>query len=151
MATGLVITESGGKIFQGIQTKKQSKRQARALQAQAAFNREQAQLEREAAEFDATQQSRSFEKLMGRQRLGAAASGIRLEGSPLLLLDETLRDKEETITNIIAAGEARARALEFEAGQLGQQARDTKRAGRNALIGSIFGAAGSGFEGASKI
>lgn len=73
MATGAVIAGTaiagGGQIFAGIQAKKQSKRQARALQQQAAFQREQAQLERELGEFDALQQSRAFDKLMGRQRL----------------------------------------------------------------------------------
>ena len=155
MATGAVIAGTAivgsGQIFGGIQAKKQSKRQARALQQQAAFQREQAQLERELGEFDALQQGRAFDKLMGRQRLSFAASGVRLEGSPLDILDESLRDKEETIENIRTLAESRARALEFGAGQLGQQAKDTRRAGRNALIGSIFSAVGTGLQGASKV
>lgn len=151
MATGAVITgaglAAGGQIFGGLGAKKQSKRQARALRQQAAFQREQAQLERELGEFDVLQQSRAFDKLMGRQRLATAASGIKLEGSPMLLLEESLRDKEETIENIRTLAESRARALEIGAGQLGQQAKDTLRAGRNALIGSIFSAAGKALGG----
>jgi hypothetical protein len=65
----------------------------------------------------------------------------------MLLLEESLRDKEETIENIRTLAESRARALEIGAGQLGQQAKDTLRAGRNALIGSIFGAAGKALGG----
>jgi hypothetical protein len=155
MATGLIIggaaLSAAGTISGGFSARKQSKRQARALQQQAAFQRQQAQLERELGEFDALQQARSFNKLMGRQRLAFAGSGIKLEGSPLDILDESLRDKEETIENIRTLAESRARALEFGAGQLGQQAKDTKRAGRNALIGSIFGAAGSGLQAKNKL
>lgn len=154
MATGLMIAavglQAGGQIFGGIAARKQSKKQKRALEAQAAFNRQQAKLERELGEFEATQQARSFDRLIGRQRLSIAASGIKLEGSPLDIIDESLRDKEETIANIRMVAESRARALEFGAGQLMQQGKDVARAGRNALIGSIFGAAGSAIGAAAK-
>jgi hypothetical protein len=155
MATGAAIggtaIAGGGQIFGGIQARKQSKRQKRALEAQAAFNRQQAQFERELGEFDALQQSRAFDQLIGRQKLNIAASGIKLEGSPLDIIDESLRDKEETIENIRAVAESRARALEFGAGQLQQQGKDVAKAGRNALIGSIFGAIGGGLQAGSKI
>lgn len=157
MATGAIIAgvgagiSAGGSIYGGIQARKQSKRQARALEAQAAFNRQQAQFVREQGEFEALQQGRSFDRLMGRQRLAIASSGIELVGSPLDILDESLRDKEETIENIRAVAESNARALEFGAGQLMGQAKDTRTAGRNALIGSIFGAIGGGLQEGSQI
>jgi hypothetical protein len=116
--------------FEGLAAKKASKTRARLLQSQA-------RLEKEASEFDALQQDRAFEKLMGRQRLAFAASGVKLEGSPLDILEETLRDKQETIDNILRAGEARA-------GSLTAQARELKRAGRNALIAGVIGDASLG-------
>lgn len=140
MATGALIVgtaiAAGGQIHGGIQAKKAAKKRANLL-------REQAAREKEAAEFDALQQERAFEKLMGRQRLAFAASGVELAGSPLLLLEETLRDKQETINNILRGGEARA-------GALSAQAREVKRAGRNALIGSILGATGTVLTGAGR-
>ena len=140
MATGAIIAgtalATGGQVFQGIQAKKQAKKQANLL-------RQRAALEKEAAEFDALQQERAFEKLMGRQRLAFAASGVELAGSQLLLLEETLRDKQETIDNIRRAGEARV-------GALTAQAKEVKRAGRNALIGSIMGATGTALKGAAR-
>lgn len=115
MAATLLIAGAalgaGSSIFGGISARNQSKRQARALEAQAAFNRQQATFERELGEFDALQQSRAFDQLIGRQKLSIAASGIKYEGSPLDLIDESLRDKEETIENIRMVAESRARAL----------------------------------------
>jgi len=152
MATGTVLAagaglQAGGSIFGGISGFKQSKRQKRALEAQANFNRQQAQIERELGEFDVAQQSRAFDKLMGRQRLSFAASGVELAGSALDVLEESARDKQATIENIRLLAESKARALEFGAGQLMQQGRDTMRAGRNALVSSIFGGAGSALKG----
>jgi hypothetical protein len=141
MATGLAIggavLAGGGQIYGGVQARKAAKKQAGLLE-------EQARLEREAAEFDAQQQERSFERLLGQQRLSFAASGVELEGSPLLVLEETLRDKEETIKNILATGAARARRLQAEAGL-------TRKRGRDMFISSLIGAASTGLKAGSQI
>ena len=98
MATGAVIggaiLTGGGQIAGGIRARNAAKGQATQL-------RNQARLEREAAEFKAVQQARQFDKLIGTQKTRIAASGIKLEGSPMLLIEESLRDKEETIQNIL--------------------------------------------------
>ena len=72
-------------------------------------------------------------------KLSIAKSGIRLEDSPLLVLEETLRDKEATIKNILEGGAA-------EAGMLRSKAKSAKRAGRDALISSIISGVGSGLK-----
>jgi len=130
----------------GFSSYKSSKRQKRAYEAQARFNREQAQFERELGEFDANQQARIFDRLISKQKMSFAASGIAREGTALDILEESARDKRETLENIKKQTESRARALEFGAAQAQQQGRDTVRAGRNALIGSIFGAAAGGLQ-----
>jgi hypothetical protein len=119
----------GGQIFQGVQARRATREEAKLLEQQSI-------LEREAAEFDARQQERSFDNLLGQQRLSFAASGVELVGSPIMILEETLRDKEETINNILKTGQARATALT-------EQARMTRRRGRDAFISSIIRATGS--------
>lgn len=140
MATGAVIAggviAGGGQIAGGIRARNAAKGQATQL-------KNQARLEREAAEFQAIQKAREFDKLLGRQNLSIAASGIKLTGSPLLLIEETLRDKEETIANIRKFGAAAAGALTSEA-------QNVQRAGRDAFVGSVIGGFGAGLSTASK-
>lgn len=134
MATGAAIggavLGAGGQIYGGMQARKAAKKQQRALD-------DQARLEEEAAAYAAIQKSREFDSLLGTQKAKIGGSGIKLEGTPLLILEQTLRDKKETIDNILSGGAARASALRAEAGN----ARD---AGRNAMTASIIGAFGSG-------
>lgn len=140
MATGAAIggavIAGGGQIYGGIQARKAAKKQQKAFD-------EQARLQRQAAEFEAMQAGRQFDKLLGTQKARISGSGIKLEGTPLLLLEETLRDKAETIKNIIDTGNAMARASIAQA----ENARD---AGRNALTSSIIGAFGTGLSTGSK-
>lgn len=131
MASGLAIAgavgvgvEAGGQIYGGIKARKASKEKQKQLD-------EQARLEQEAAEFEALQATRKFDNLLGTQKARIGGSGIKLEGSPLLLLEETLRDKKETVDNIRKFGAARAEALKAQAGN----ARDM---GRDMLTSSIF-------------
>ena len=142
MATGIAVAGAavagGGQIFGGIQARKASKKQ------QAAFDA-QARLEREAAEFEAIQAGRKFDTLLGSQKARIAGSGIKLEGSsPMMILEETLRDRMETISNIKKFGAARSDALKAQAGN----ARD---AGRDAMTSSIIGAFGTAAKSASQI
>lgn len=141
MATGVAIGGAvlggAGQVYGGIQARKAAKKQQRQLDAQA-------RLEREAAEFDAIQAERKFDKLLGTQKAKISGSGVKLEGSPLLLIEETLRDKEETADNIRRFGAARASALQSQAANV----RDT---GRAALTSSIIGGFGTGLSAASQI
>jgi hypothetical protein len=141
MATGAAIAGAaiagGGQLFKGIEQQKAAKEQARILGEEAA-------LVREKGEFDIRRSKREFNQLLGQQRLRLAASGNLLEGSPLLILDQTIRDREEEIANI--RGGVRARVS-----RLGAEARAARRAGRRALIGGILGAAGQGLSAGSKL
>jgi len=118
----------GSQIYGGYQAKKASKQQARILE-------EEAKRQQLAAEFEAQQQERNFERLLGQQRLNFAASGVKLEGSALDILEETVRDKEQTIKNILEAGATRSARLRSEASL-------TKKRGRQVFISSLIGAGG---------
>lgn len=147
MVTGMLIASgvnAGAQAYEGYQAYKSGKNQDRALKQQANFRTDQARLEREATKFDITKTSISFEKLMSRQRKSFAVSGVKInEGTPLTLLEESTRDKNETIKNIKSQGEARARSLEFEAEGLRRGGKQARRTGRNRLISGFIGGAGA--------
>ena len=127
----------GSQIYGGYQAKKASKEQARLIE-------EQARRERLAAEFEAQQQERNFERLLGQQRLNFAASGVKLEGSALDIIEETVKDKEQTIKNILEAGATRSARLRSEAAL-------TRRRGRDVFISSLIGAGGQALRSGSQI
>lgn len=118
----------GGGIYGGLQARKDSKRAARSLE-------DQARLEEEAGQFEALQTARQFDSLLGEQKTAVAYSGAETEGSVLDIFSKTIRDKQQSVDNILAASRARA-------AQLRDQARQARKAGRRALLSSIIGAAG---------
>jgi len=101
-----------GSIYGGIQAQKAGEEQAGAIgrdtQENAKRNRE------------------DLESLKKKQTLGFLNSGVLLEGTPLLVLEETERKGSADIQGGIQRGM--------------QQANAARRAGRDAFIGSIFSA-----------
>ncbi|MCZ4280011.1 hypothetical protein O4H49_04425 [Kiloniella laminariae] len=92
--------------------------------------KKQAKLARWQASLDAQNSRRNTQRLAGQQRANFAAAGLKIEGSPALLIEETEQLGAEEVNNILYAGDQEAKAY--------------KRAGRNALIGGTLGA-GAGF------
>lgn len=64
-------------------------------------------------------------------------SGVTLEGSPLLVLEETRREGAEEVAAIRAGGESRAKTLRAQ--------------GRSALIGGFLSGAGDIAAGGQKL
>ncbi len=58
---------------------------------------------------------------MGRQRAVVGGSGTTMEGSPLLIVQDTAREAEIEVRHILRGGEARARAYQ-EAGSAAAKA-----------------------------
>ena len=73
------------------------------------------------AEEDARRSRRQSDALMGRQRAVVAASGTTMEGSPLLIVQDTAAEAETEIRHILAGGQARASAYQ-QAGSAAAQA-----------------------------
>jgi len=73
--------------------------------------RQNAALARMHAEEDARRSRREVEALMGKQRALVAASGTTLEGSPLLILQDTAREAEIEVRHILRGGASRADAF----------------------------------------
>jgi hypothetical protein len=73
------------------------------------------------AEEDARRSRRQSDALMGRQRAVVAASGTTIEGSPLLIVQDTAAEAETEIRHILRGGEAQASAYQ-KAGSAAAQA-----------------------------
>jgi hypothetical protein len=80
-----------------------------------------ATLARLQAEEEVRRLRRQSDALMGRQRAVVAASGTTMEGSPLLIVQDTAREAEIEIRHILRGGEARANAFQ-QAGSAAAQA-----------------------------
>lgn len=119
------LTGAAGQIYSGYSADKASKKQSGLIMDQARLTQEEARLE---AERRATE-VRRFEK---RQRVAFLKSGVTLEGSPLLILEETLFEGQKEVDAIVKSGNTRATFLEREA-------QITRSEGRAQLIGGILG------------
>ena len=111
MATGAIIA---GTVISAAGTISAGNAQKKAQQQNAALVRVQ-------AEEDARRSRRQSEALMGRQRAVVAASGTTLEGSPLLIMQDTAAEAETEIRHILRGGQARASAYQ-RAGSAAAQA-----------------------------
>lgn len=126
-ATGAAL-KLGGSVYSAIQTRKDLKKQAMALDDQARLIEEQGQ-------FEAAQSNRQFENLLGEQKVGIATSGAEFEGSVLNILDQTLKDKEITQRNILDNAKRQANFLR-------DQARQARKKRKNLLGMSILSSMG---------
>lgn len=88
-----------------------------------------------ATKKEAARKRQELEKFKGKQSMSFLQSGVLLEGSPLLVLEETEQQGSEEIQEITEGGFRKAESL--------------RRAGRDAFIGSLFSAAGGMAKGAS--
>jgi hypothetical protein len=99
----------------------------------------QADIARQEAEVDAAAKARDVRRFQADQAHKYAASGITLEGSPVLVLEETLRLGQQEVDAIIRRGKANMDLLK-------QKARITKSGGRNAFLSSILTTGAQGME-----
>ncbi|WP_157230824.1 hypothetical protein [Kiloniella laminariae] len=105
---------AGASLYGGIQQNKQAKKQARQAREQAAFDAERKRIQ--------------TRRLSGQQRANFAAAGLKIEGSPALLIEETEQLGYQEADSILRYGDMQAKAL--------------KKQGRNALIGGGLSAGG---------
>lgn len=121
----------GGSILSGVSANSAAKEEA-------ALQRRQAEIalaeSKTAAVNEATNQTRAVQ----RQKLAYLSSGVALEGSPLIVLEDTRKAGQQQVDAILSRGSA-----QYELGM--RQAEITKNKGRAALLGGILqGAASAG-------
>jgi len=112
----------------------------RAAQEEAEDLRFQAQIKKEESDIEAERLKTKHKKFLARQSLMFVKSGVTLAGSPLRVLEETRTEAEKEVSAVRRVGQA-----QFDLGQ--RKAARVSKAGRSAFIGSLFGAASTGFKG----
>ncbi len=137
MATAaLMIGSMAMKVFQGIAQKKAGNEEARDIRRQAALQQEET-----LREADRVKTERR--KFLAKQGLSYVKSGVSLEGSPLLILEETKIESEKEV----AALKSQAHS-QFRFGvDKGERA---KKAGRQRMFGAFGSALTSGAQFFSK-
>jgi len=120
-ATAAVVS-AGASIYGGIQARKQAKKEAALIN--------------EDAQHQANQHAKDVEKFRKRQKVAFLSSGVSLEGSPLLVLEETRKEGEEEVARIRRGGQIRS--------DIRQQQ------GRDAFVSGVLGGISSLAGGVSK-
>ena len=113
---GLAIAGTATAAYGQYQEKRSAEEQAKAEAAWHAYNAKVAQreaaAEREAAAFEAKQHRRQAKQLLARQRALIGASGVTMEGSPLLVAEDTAAQLALEGVNIRKTGMRRAQQYE---------------------------------------
>lgn len=128
---GLSLVSGVSSIVGGFQAKGQAERQAAQMSAQAS----EAAVERERlAAREARFEQENITELQRRQKLSYLASGVTLEGSPLLAIEETRRRGADNIQEILSGGKAASKATLSE-GRL--KAQQIKSQGRTDFVSGL--------------
>jgi hypothetical protein len=134
IATGLSVVSGISSVVGGLQGLQAGKAQGEAAKAQAAIaGQEQARVSAKEAQFERD----AMNDTVRRQKLAYMASGVTLEGTPFLALQETKRRGEQNIDEIIRSGASGVAARATEGRLMAKQARSS---GRREFIGGITNA-----------
>ena len=122
LMTAATVIGTAGTLISGFQQGRMADYNARLAEQQAAAERSKAKLEE-------ARHRRKVEKLKGTQRAMFAKAGVTMEGSPLLVMEETAAEGELDAMLIRAGGEARAAELYGEASLSRMRGRQRRTAG----------------------
>lgn len=134
LSTGFSVLSGVSSLIGGMQQKQEAKNQA-ALATQEA--RMQAAEQVRLADREARFEQENADKTRRAQKLAYLKSGVTLEGTPFLALEETRRRGKENVDEILAAGSAGSRAALAE-GRI--RAQSMKSTGRQAFIQGLTNA-----------
>lgn len=130
--TMLAVVATGASIAGGISA---GQAQKKAATKSADFQEEQASLALEEAQTNAGILADDRRQLLRRQALAYTKSGVALEGSPLLVLENTRSKSQQEVDAVVKSG-----AAQYKLGM--QNAATTRASGRAALTSSYVAGAG---------
>lgn len=111
----LALTGAGVSAYSAVQQGRSAAAQAKQQAAWDDFNaqvaKRDADAEQKAADFEAVQHTRRSEQLLARQRALVGKSGVTMEGSPLLLAEDTAAQLAIEGANIRTTGARRVQAF----------------------------------------
>ena len=118
-AVYMAIAGAGVQAYSSYQQGKTAEAQAKQEAAWHAYNAKvaerEADAERRASDFEATQHDRRSKQLLARQRALIGKSGVTMEGSPLLLAEDTAAQLALENANIRETGARRVSAYKSQA------------------------------------
>jgi len=126
IATGTAIAGTGVAVVSQIE---QGESQKEWSEYNAAVAERDALAAQQSAEYDAEQKRKETEKLLGRQRALYGKAGVTLEGSPLLLMEETASEGELDALMIEREGKIRAGSYQSEAALSRMKGSSAQKAG----------------------
>jgi len=135
---------------QGVTAKRQAASQAAWNEYNASIARREAEAERKASAFEAQQFRRKGKMLSARQRSLIGASGVELEGSPLLVMEDTAAQLALQEGNIRQGGIRRQMAYQSQSILDMYAASAARSRGRSAYQSSVLSAGSSLLSGASN-
>lgn len=131
-ALAMAAIGAASSVASGIASNSAAKRESSMIAQQSAIAMSEA---RRAA----GQRAEDVQSFMSTQARGYLNSGVTLEGSPLLVMEETRRRGQAEVDAIMRSGRAQSSLMKQRADQM-------RTSGRNALFGSLF-KAGASFAG----
>lgn len=135
MQMGLEIQKGIGQAFNERLKFTRAENQAR---LQEYFVSEAIEDEKEKAEYEQIQMGKQFDKYYSKQKTAIASSGIELTGTALQILEETDKNRYETMKNIRESSFNTVKRLEFERGQLRREQRQLKKARKNVFRNQLI-------------
>lgn len=127
----------GGSIYSGVQTNNSARREAKYIQQQGQIALEQSKKDAEIEAFNQRQ-------AIGNQRLAFLANGVSLEGSPMLITQQSEKFGQQSVDAILAQGANQADLANHKA-------KIMKSEGRAALIGGILQGTSSALTGGAQM
>lgn len=115
----------------------------RAAEAEARAREEAAQWSRAFAGFESRRQAERDQAAIGRSLTQVAKAGVRLEGSPMAVFGENVRNAELNRLAILMEGELRARGLEAAARLSRMEGRAAQREATLDAAATLLGGATS--------
>lgn len=129
-----------GQFQQGKASQTQAKAQAAWNLYNSKVSQRQAEVERQATQFEGQQQKKRARAILGRTRAITGASGLELEGSPLLVAEDTAAELAKEAENLQLRGGRRVQAFESQSildiSKAGAAKQRAAGAGRAATIGA---------------
>lgn len=144
LAPALPYFQAAGALFSAFGALQQGAQQSAALRYNAAVAENDALAVRQSAEFEARNTRRRAQAMMAQNRAASGASGVTMEGSPLLAMSESNYEAELDALAIEYSGSIAEARAKSQAAVDRMQSAQASRAG-------YFGAGSALLTGASKI
>ena len=150
----LMAAGVGAQAYGTYKEKKNAQQQAKAQSAWNMYNskvaQRQAEAEQKASAFEAGQQKRKAKALLSRQRALIGGTGVEMEGSPLLVAEDTAAELAKEAMNIRLTGQRRVQAYKSQSILDISKASASRSAASGYGKAAVIGAGGSILQGGAQ-